>query len=96
MTIDERMAAARKRRKDPPLCYCGVRAILVVPSHGGSPSGRPKYSPFFRCWIKTMVNLHLYSLCIILIPIYFYAVILFVHNLKLTKLAGRLASMSVQ
>ncbi|KAF8652050.1 hypothetical protein HU200_062994 [Digitaria exilis] len=54
MTVDERMAAARRRRKDPPLCHCGVRATLVVPPRGGSPSGRLKYSPFFRCSIKTM------------------------------------------
>ncbi|KAF8719482.1 hypothetical protein HU200_024205 [Digitaria exilis] len=54
MTVDERMAAARRRRKDPSLCHCGVRATLVVPPRGGSPSSRPKYSPFFRCSIKTM------------------------------------------
>ncbi|KAF8666090.1 hypothetical protein HU200_053800 [Digitaria exilis] len=38
MTVDERMAAARRRRKDPLLCHYS----------------RPKYSPFFRCSIKTM------------------------------------------
>ncbi|KAF8689868.1 hypothetical protein HU200_041500 [Digitaria exilis] len=54
MTVDERMAAARRHRKHPPLCHCGVRATLVVPPRGGSPSSRPKYSPFFRCSIKTM------------------------------------------
>ncbi|KAF8664877.1 hypothetical protein HU200_054190 [Digitaria exilis] len=54
LTIDERMAVARRRMKDPPLCHCGVRATLVVPPRGCSPSGRPKYSPFFRCSIKTM------------------------------------------
>ncbi|KAF8752674.1 hypothetical protein HU200_011913 [Digitaria exilis] len=54
MTVDERMTAARRRREDPPLCHCGVRATLVVPPRGGSPGGRLKYSPFFRCSIKTM------------------------------------------
>ncbi|KAF8671276.1 hypothetical protein HU200_049985 [Digitaria exilis] len=54
MTVDERTAAARRRRKDPPLCHCGVRATLVVPPCGGSPSSRPKYSPFFWCSIKMM------------------------------------------
>ncbi|KAF8766141.1 hypothetical protein HU200_007639 [Digitaria exilis] len=40
MTVDERMAAAQRRRKDPPLCHCGVRDTLVVPPRGGSPSRR--------------------------------------------------------
>ncbi|KAF8702020.1 hypothetical protein HU200_033359 [Digitaria exilis] len=96
ITVDERMATARRRIKDPPLFHCGVCATLVVPPCGGSPDNRPKYSTFFQCSLKTLVSFHLYSLCIILIPICFHAVILFAHNLKLTKLAGWLASVSVQ
>ncbi|KAF8721786.1 hypothetical protein HU200_022967 [Digitaria exilis] len=46
--------AAQRRRRDPPLCPCGVCATLVVSPRGGSPSSRPKYSPFFRCSLKTM------------------------------------------
>ncbi|KAF8644163.1 hypothetical protein HU200_066537 [Digitaria exilis] len=40
ITVDERITVVRRRRKDPLLCHCGVRATLVVPRDGNGP-GRP-------------------------------------------------------
>ncbi|KAF8670032.1 hypothetical protein HU200_051222 [Digitaria exilis] len=54
MTVDERMAAARRHIRDPPLCHCGVCATLVMPPHGNSRDNRPKYFSFFRCSLKTL------------------------------------------
>ncbi|KAF8667905.1 hypothetical protein HU200_052533 [Digitaria exilis] len=76
MTVDERMTAARRRIRDPPLCHY-----------------RQKYSPFYRCSLKILVTVHLYYLCIILLPIRFHA-LLFVHKLIMTKLVGQLANVS--
>ncbi|KAF8674748.1 hypothetical protein HU200_048029 [Digitaria exilis] len=43
-----------RRRED-------VRATLVVPARGHSPNNRPKYSPFFRCSLKTDEEVRAYE-----------------------------------
>ncbi|RCV35804.1 hypothetical protein SETIT_7G269600v2 [Setaria italica] len=53
MTEEEKQEAACRRVRDPPMCKCGVPAKLMRPNLGDP----PKFTPFFRCSLKTHVSL---------------------------------------
>lgn len=52
MTEEEKQEAAIYRVNNPPKCHCGVRAKLQRPNIGVP----PKFTPFFRCSLKTRVS----------------------------------------
>ena len=52
MTEEEKQEAAIYRVNNPPKCHCGVRAKLQRPNIGVP----QKFTPFFRCSLKTRVS----------------------------------------